>query len=102
MKIYKDGQHRLFENDAETAGVVSRMLLELERDRMDAVRKYSRQFDGWDPPAFRLSRQQIEEAIQQLPEQAIRDTEFCQANVRAFAQAQLDTLRPLEVETRPV
>jgi sulfopropanediol 3-dehydrogenase len=101
MKIYKDGQHRLFENDAETAGIVSRMLLELERDRMDAVRKYSRQFDAWDPPSFRLSQQQIEEAIQQLPEQAIRDTEFCQANVRAFAQAQLDTLRPLEVETRP-
>lgn len=101
MKIYKDGQHRLFENDAETAAVVSRMLLDLEKNRMDAVRRYSRQFDDWDPPTFRLSQQQIEEAIQQLPEQAIRDTDFCQSNVRAFAQAQLATLLPLEVETRP-
>src|SRR4051794_28162448 len=76
------------------------MLLELERDRMDAVRRYSRQFDSWDPASFRLTREQVEGAIQQLPEQTIRDTDFCQANVRDFAQAQLETLRPLEVETR--
>jgi sulfopropanediol 3-dehydrogenase len=101
MRVLKDGGHRLFENDAETAAVVSRMLLELERDGMDAVRKYSRQFDGWDPSSFRLTREQIEDATQQLSAQAIRDTDFCQANVRAFAQAQLETLRPLEVETRP-
>jgi sulfopropanediol 3-dehydrogenase len=100
VKIFKDGHHRLFENDPETASVVSRMLLELERDRMDAVRRYSRQFDSWDPASFRLTREQVEGAIQQLPEQTIRDTDFCQANVRDFAQAQLETLRPLEVETR--
>jgi sulfopropanediol 3-dehydrogenase len=101
MTIFKKGQHRLFENDAETAAVVSKMLMELERDRMDAVRKYSRQFDGWDPPSFRLTSSEIAQASDQLSEQAIRDTAFCQANVRAFAQAQLATLQPLEVETRP-
>ena len=31
----------------------------------------------------------------------IADTDFCQSNVRAFAQAQLSTMHPLEVETRP-
>ncbi|MFL6417106.1 MAG: histidinol dehydrogenase [Bryobacteraceae bacterium] len=101
MTIFKNGQHRLFENDAETAAVVSRMLTELERDRMDAVRKYSRQFDDWDPPTFRLSPDEIERAHARLSEQAIQDTDFCQGNVRAFAQAQLATLQPLEVETRP-
>jgi len=101
MKIFKNGQHRLFENDAETAAVVSRMLIELERDRMDAVRRYSRQFDGWDPPSFRLTPGEIASARNQLSEQAIRDTDFCQENVRSFAKAQLSTLQPLEVETRP-
>src|SRR5947209_6759096 len=101
MRIFKDGGHRLFENDAETSAVVSRMLVELERDGMDAVRKYSRQLDSWDPSSFRLTREQIEDATQQLSAQAIRDTDFCQANVRMFAQAQFETLRPLEVETRP-
>jgi sulfopropanediol 3-dehydrogenase len=101
MKIFKNGQHRLFENDAETAAVVSKMLIELERDRMDAVRRYSRQFDDWDPPNFRLTSAEIASARDQLSEQAIRDTEFCQENVRSFAKAQLATLQPLEVETRP-
>src|SRR3954447_25515682 len=101
MNILKQGQQRLFESDAETAAVVSRMLSELERDGMDAVRRYSRQFDEWDPPSFRLTKQQIEAAIAEVPQQAIEDTDFCQANVRAFAEAQLRTLLPLEVETRP-
>jgi sulfopropanediol 3-dehydrogenase len=98
---YKDGQQRLFEQDAETAAIVSGMLIELEKDGMDAVRKYSRQFDDWDPPSFRMSPAQIAEATARLPEQAIKDTDFCQQNVRAFAEAQLQTLLPLEVETRP-
>jgi sulfopropanediol 3-dehydrogenase len=48
-----------------------------------------------------LTEEQIAGAIAQVPEQAIRDTDFCQANVRAFAKAQLATMLPLEVETRP-
>ena len=31
MQVIKPGNHRLFENDPETAASVSRMLLELER-----------------------------------------------------------------------
>jgi sulfopropanediol 3-dehydrogenase len=101
MKTYKGGGHRLFQHDPETATIVSQMLLELEKHGMDAVRKYSRQFDDWDPRAFRLSIDDINAAIGHLSEQTIRDTDFCQQNVRSFARAQLETLRSLEVELRP-
>src|SRR5499426_1229961 len=101
MKVIKHGEQRLFETDAETASVVTRMLVELERDGMDAVRRYSLQFDEWTPTSFRLTEQQIAEAIAQVPEQAVHDTDYCQGNVRRFAQAQLKTLLPLEVEIRP-
>lgn len=101
MKIIKPGQQRLFENDSETAAVVTRMLLDLEKNGMDAVRKYSRQFDDWDPPRFDLTASQIDEAIGSLSPRAIEDTDYCQGNVRRFAQAQLQTLLPLEVEIRP-
>src|SRR5262245_52959669 len=100
-RVLKQGSQRLFESDPETSAVVSRMLAELEKDGMDAVRRYSRKFDNWDPPSFRLSSTQIEQAISQVPEQGIHDTNFCQSNVRAFAKAQLTTMLPLEVETRP-
>lgn len=101
MKVLKQGEQRLFEADAETAAVVSRMLCEIEHDGMDAVRRYSLKFDDWDPPSFRLSPAQIEEAIGRVPRQAIEDTSYCQSNVRRFAEEQLKTLLPLEVEIRP-
>ena len=101
MKIVKPGGHRLFESDPQTMRIVSEMLLDLERNGMDAVRKYSRQFDDWDPPSFELNDRQIKDACAKLPEQVIDDTAYCQANVRAFAQAQLKTMRELEIEIRP-
>src|SRR5215471_18718173 len=101
MKVFKQGRQRLFEQDRETTAAVSEMLLDLERNGMDAVRRYSRKFDDWDPPDFRLSPGQIADAVSQLPEQAVRDTDYCQRNVRRFAEAQIATLLPLEVETQP-
>lgn len=101
MKTIKSGGHRLFENDPETARVVSEMLVDLERNGMDAVRKYSTQFDAWGPADFELSPKQIAEAIARVPDEAIRDTDYCQANVRQFAEAQFRTMLPLEVEIRP-
>src|SRR5687767_8050685 len=101
MKVIKQGKHRIFGQDRGTAQVVSEMLLELERDGMDAVRKYSAQFDGWNPKSFELTEDEIRTAINSLPTQVIADTDYCQGNVRRFAEAQLATMRPLEVEIRP-
>lgn len=101
MKIVKQGGHRLFEKDPETARIVSEMLLELERNGMDAVRAYSRKFDDWDPPDFELNADAVQGAIDSLPRQVIEDTDFCQGNVRKFAEAQLETMTDLEIELRP-
>jgi sulfopropanediol 3-dehydrogenase len=101
MKVVKEGGHRLFEEDPETSQYVAGLLQELRTGGMDAVRRCSREFDAWDPPGFELSQRQIDEAIAQCDEQLIRDTDYCQANVRAFAEAQLGCLRPLELEIRP-
>ena len=101
MKIIKDGGHRLFERDPETAAIVSEMLLDLEKNGMDAVRKYSTKFDEWDPDSFELSESEIQKAISSLDEQIIQNTDYCQNNVREFAYKQLSTLLPLEVELRP-
>lgn len=98
MKIYKNGGHRLFEHDPQTAQTVSEMLLDLEKNGMDAVRKYSVRFDSWNPENFELSEEQINNAIATLDPQIIEDTDFCQENVRSFARQQFETMRPLEVQ----
>ena len=101
MRIYKNGNHRLFENDPETQTVVSQMLLDLEKNGIDAVRKYSEKFDDWNPTSFELSEAEINKAISSLDSQVIEDTGFCQNNVREFAKKQLGCLLPLELETMP-
>ena len=101
MRLIKTGGHRLFEQDAETAATVSAMLHDLEKNGMDAVRRYSQKFDDWNPGSFRLQANQIEQAIAEVPRQSIEDTDYCQQNVRTFAEAQLKTLLPLEINIRP-
>lgn len=101
MKKIKEGGHRLFQEDAETSEYVFGLLKELERGGMDAVRKCSRDFDDWAPVDFELAPDQIDEAISKCDDQLIRDTDFCQNNVRTFAREQLATLLPLETEIRP-
>ncbi len=100
MKIFKKGGHRLFEKDEETAKVVTEMLITLEKGKMDAVREFSRKFDSWNPGNFELNNKQIAQAIAEVPPQAIKDTDFCQENVRKFAKAQLKTMKPLSIKIR--
>jgi sulfopropanediol 3-dehydrogenase len=101
MKVIKEGGHRLFEEDRETTQYIREMLDDLRKNGLDAVRKYSLKFDEWNPTSFELSEQQISEAVAKCDPQLVQDTEFCQNNVRTFAEAQLATMLPLEVEISP-
>ncbi|HUV07289.1 MAG TPA: histidinol dehydrogenase [Spirochaetia bacterium] len=101
METVKSGNRRLFEGDPDTSRIVSEILSDIRTNGMDAVRRYSREFDNWEPASFELTEKQVEDAVAGLPQQVIEDTDFCQANVREFARAQLATLKPLEVEIKP-
>ena len=48
--------------DPRVVDTVSEMLLEIERDGMDAVRRSSQRLDAWSPESFRMSRAQLDEA----------------------------------------
>ena len=66
-----------------------------------ALRAFSQQFDNVVPTHFEVSEQEIAEALQGMNAQTRRDSEFAINQVRRFAQAQLATMQPLEVETLP-
>ena len=87
--------------DMKTRGLVEEMLGAIA-DRGDAaVREYSARLDKWSPPAFRLSRSDIDACYRELPKQAVDDIVFAQQQVRNFAQIQRAALRDVEVETLP-
>jgi histidinol dehydrogenase/sulfopropanediol 3-dehydrogenase len=77
-------------------------ILEAVRTGGDAaVRAFSARFDGVAVEALEVSAAEREAAVAALDPQTRADTEFAIAQVRSFAQAQLATMRPLDVETLP-
>ncbi len=79
---------------------VVRGVINAVRDRGDdAVREYSKKFDRYDGKALEVTQAEREEAVNALDPQTRADTEFAIARVREFAEAQLKTMQPLEVES---
>lgn len=101
MKLIKQGKHRVFEQDDEISAYIKGMLTDLQKRGMTAVYEYSKKFDDWAPDSFELSDNQINTAIEKCDPQLIEDTNYCQKNVRAFAERQLSTMYPLETEIMP-
>jgi len=87
--------------DAKVRETVENILAEIDAHKDQAVKDLSKKFDNWSPKDFRLSPQEVERAIAQVPKRDLEDIKFAQAQVRNFAQKQRDTMHDLEVETLP-
>ncbi|HEM8028949.1 TPA: histidinol dehydrogenase [Enterobacter hormaechei subsp. xiangfangensis] len=80
---------------------VSAIIERVKTEGDTALRAFSQQFDKVVPSQFEVSEQEIAEALEGMDAQTRRDSEFAINQVRRFAQAQLATMQPLEVETLP-
>jgi sulfopropanediol 3-dehydrogenase len=87
--------------DAKVRETVENILADIETRKDAAVKDLSKKFDNWSPADFRLSAQDIERAIAQVPKRDLEDIKFAQAQVRNFAQKQKESMHDLEVETLP-
>jgi sulfopropanediol 3-dehydrogenase len=85
----------------EVVDTVSQMLSEIASGGEEAVRRYSRQLDDWDPESFLLGADQIAAAREAVPEETRGHIEAALGNVQEFARAQRGTMTDLEVETAP-
>jgi sulfopropanediol 3-dehydrogenase len=89
------------ENNLQVRNTVDSILTDIATRGERAVRDYSEKFDKWSPPAFRLTREEIEGCVRSLPAQVIEDIRFAQAQIRNFALAQRAALKDVEVQTLP-
>ena len=100
LKRGKDEQGRA-DDDAQVRATVEGILKDIGQRGDEAVREYSRRFDGWDPQAFALGPDQVRAAIARLSPREVEDIRFAQAQIRGFAQIQRESMRDVEVETLP-
>nr|WP_245398780.1 histidinol dehydrogenase [Oceaniglobus trochenteri] len=77
---------------------VSDILSKVKSDGDAAVSEFSARFDKADLTAFEVTSEERQQAVDALDPQTRADTEFAIANVTKFAEAQLATMLPLEVE----
>ncbi|MFM6829875.1 MAG: histidinol dehydrogenase [Novosphingobium sp.] len=89
------------ELDRKVRDVVEATLADIDTRGDAAVRELSIRFDGWDREDYRLSAAEIQDCIDQLTGQDLKDIEFAQAQVRNFAQIQRASMTDVEVETLP-
>jgi sulfopropanediol 3-dehydrogenase len=75
------------EKQAEARRTVEGILENIAKNGERAVREYSQKFDKWSPESFRLSKAQIRECVDQVPDSVKRDIEFAQTQIRNFALA---------------
>ena len=87
--------------DAVVRDSVERIIHDVASRGDAAVRDYAIKFDGLDRGSYRLSDNEILGCIKRLSSVEIDDIKFAQAQVRNFAQRQLECLQELEVETLP-
>ncbi|RJT27048.1 histidinol dehydrogenase [Buttiauxella izardii] len=77
-------------------------IIDQVRERGDAaLRDYSAKFDKTTPEKFEVSEHEIASALAALDPQTRKDSEFAIAQVKRFAEAQLATMQPLDIETLP-
>ncbi|MBA3350264.1 MAG: histidinol dehydrogenase [Actinobacteria bacterium] len=97
----KQAPERPLGPSADVAERVGSILRDIEAAGAEGVRRYSKEVDGWDPPSFRLSNEEIATTCSRVPDDLRAHIDWAAAGVRRFAEAQLACIAPLETEMAP-
>ena len=101
MEYLKEPRRSPQQVTAEIRDAVSEILRDVEAHGTAAVRKYSERFDGWSPPAFRVSQAEIDRAYEEMEPEVEASGRFLMEQVTNFARLQRETLVDFEAETLP-
>jgi sulfopropanediol 3-dehydrogenase len=82
----------------ELSARVSEILKDIEKHGLDAVRRYSQEFDNWAPQDFIVSQLEFDRAAAEIDDTIKQHIAFAQNQIRTFATAQRGTVSELEVE----
>ena len=88
-------------DDAKVRATVEGILADIEERGDAAVRELSIKFDKYEPENFRLSEQDIEDAMGKVSARDLDDIRFAQTQIRRFAEAQRASMTDIEIETEP-
>ncbi len=97
----KSPRRSSIDDNAPVQGIVAEVLREVKAEGDAAVTRFTAKFDGSNLERFEVAGKERQAAVEALEPDMRRDTEFAIENVRRFAEAQLATVLPLDVELLP-
>ncbi len=100
LKVAKSAEARN-EDDAKVRAIVEDTLAAIEKNGDSEVRSLSAKFDGLSRDTYRLSDEEIAQAMTEVSERDLADIKFAQTQIRNFAQHQRDSMLDVEVESMP-
>ena len=89
------------QDDAKVKAVVETTLADIAARGDTAVRDLSQKFDNYQPERFRLTKSEIEAAMNKVLTRDMDDIKVAQTQIRRFAEAQRVSMTDIEVETLP-
>jgi len=96
MKILKQSKERTAEDNRSLRDAVTAIIDDVCLRGDVALREYNEKFDDCHREFLRVSRQEIEEAYQQITDQELADLRAARENIEKFAVAQRGTLKELD------
>jgi histidinol dehydrogenase len=90
LEFLKQARRRSRESIAELRGVVADIIEDIRAGGDAALMRYNEKFDGAAREKFRLSGEEIDNALGVVSSDDIEDLRRAAENIRAFAQAQFD------------
>ncbi len=96
MQIIKSAKTRTLAENRQLTETVAEIISKVRENGDQAVLDYNTRFDHNDRAQFRLSPEEIETAYQQVSAEELFQLQQAAEHIRSFAQAQKDSLHPLE------
>lgn len=85
----------------ELQQTVQSILDRVKKEGDAALRFYSKKFDNFDPPSFRITEEEAAEAKNELPPAVVEELDYAIEQVGAFALAQRESIVEFEKEIGP-
>ncbi|SCJ38272.1 Sulfopropanediol 3-dehydrogenase [uncultured Eubacterium sp.] len=96
MKIIKKSKERTAEDNRTLRDTVTEIIDNVCARGDEALHEYNQRFDACKRELLRVSREEIEEAYDQMTDQELLDLKEAKANIEGFATAQRGTVTELK------
>ena len=84
--------------EMEEIDVVKDILLDVKKKGDEAVKSYTKKFDGIDLSNFEISKEEIKEAYEKVDDETIAAIKKAAANIEAFAKKQMQCFKDFSCE----